>query len=77
MEGAAVSVLGVLGLIFSNLPELIALVKKAIETIQGLATQVERKQRLREMTEAIGHAHASKDTSKIEDIFNPKPKPKP
>lgn len=62
--------LGTLGLIFSNLPELIALVKKAIEAIQGIASSVERKQRLSEMTRAIGKASATKDTTDIENIFN-------
>lgn len=67
--------LATLGLIFSNLPELIGLIKKAIETISGLASQVERKQRLVEMTRAIGKASSAKDTSDIENIFNPRPKP--
>lgn len=67
--------LATLGLIFSNLPELIALVKKAIEAISGLTSQIERKQRLAEMTRAIGKASSAKDTSDIENIFNPRPKP--
>lgn len=67
--------LATLGLIFSNLPELIALVKKAIEAISGLTSQIERKQRLSEMTRAIGKASSAKDTSDIENIFNPKGKP--
>lgn len=67
--------LATLGLIFSNLPELIALVKKAIEAISGLTSQIERKQRLSEMTRAIEKASSAKDTSDIENIFNPRPKP--
>lgn len=61
--------LSTIGLIFSNLPELIALVKKAIEAIQGIASSVERKQRLAEMTRAIGKASATKDTTDLENIF--------
>lgn len=67
--------LATLGLIFSNLPELIALVKKAIEAISGLTSQIERKKRLSEMTRAIEKASSAKDTSDIENIFNPRPKP--
>ncbi len=67
--------LATLGLIFSNLPELIALVKKAIEAISGLTSQIERKKRLSEMTLAIEKASSAKDTSDIENIFNPRPKP--
>lgn len=67
--------LATIGLIFSNLPELIALVKKAIEAISGLSSQIERKKRLSEMTRAIEKASSAKDTSDIENIFNPRPKP--
>lgn len=61
--------LSTLGLIFSNLPELIALVKKAIEAIQGIASSVERKQHLAEMTRALGTASSTKDTTDLENIF--------
>lgn len=64
-----------LGTIFSMLPELISLVKKAIEAVQGVASQVERRKLLADMTRAIGKASAAKDTSDIENIFNPRPKP--
>jgi len=67
--------LATLGLIFSNLPELIGLIKKAIEAISGLASQVERKQRLAEMTRAIGKASSTKDTTDIENIFKPGGRP--
>lgn len=61
--------LSTIGLIFSNLPELIALIKKAIESIQNISSAIERKQHLAEMTRALGTASSTKDTTDLENIF--------
>jgi len=61
--------LSTIGLIFSNLPELIALIKKAIESIQNISSAIERKRHLAEMTRALGTASSTKDTTDLENIF--------
>lgn len=65
---------GVLGLL-ASLPKLIGFAESAVGAIVSMAEAMHRAAKAREVANAIEHAKITKDTSKLEEIFNPKPKP--
>jgi hypothetical protein len=67
------AIAGILGLL-AALPKIIGYVEQVVAAVTKWADAAERSARAKEVANAIEHAKITKDTSHLEDIFNPKPK---
>jgi hypothetical protein len=65
-----------LGLAIRLAPQLLELIKLILDVLEETTEVIEKQRKLSQMTKAIQHAKATKDTSKLEDLFRgPKPPP--
>ena len=70
--GAALA--GLLGLL-ASLPKLITYVERVVASFEELAKAQHKLAQAQEAANALEYSKITKDTSKLENLFNPKPKP--
>jgi len=54
-----------------SLPTIISLIKEVIGLFKEYSDFVEKQRKAKELKEAVAHAKKTKDTSKLEEYFNP------
>lgn len=65
---------GLLGLL-ASLPKILGYIESAVVAAQKRAEAEWEKAQAMKAANAIEYAKITKDTSKLEDLFNPRPKP--